>query len=212
MEIQNEIVFNGTTYRIMGSGKYYLSQSTSNEGRRHAKGLHVAIWEFYNGRKVPKGYCIHHIDGDTFNNDISNLACEPISQHLSYHSKKNLQNPEYKKKMLENLKQINPLAAEWHHSPEGIAWHKEHAKTLEKAWNFRENRICEVCGKEYVAKTSRSKYCSNSCMQKAQRARFNKQKTCAYCGNPFIATNRRKTCSYECQRALATQSKQGKAS
>lgn len=196
MEIQKEVVFNGITYRLMGSGKYYLSQSKSNEGRRHAKGLHVAIWEFYNGKKVPKGYCIHHIDGDTFNNDISNLACEPISQHLSYHSKKNLQNPEYRKNLLNNLKSINPLAAQWHSSPEGKAWHKEHAKTLEKAWNFRENRVCTVCGKEYVAKTARSMYCCNSCAQKAARKNGTKERVCKNCGSLFVG--HRNCCCQRC--------------
>ena len=86
MEIQKIITFNGIEYRLMGQGKYYLSQSKSNEGRKYAKGLHVAIWEYYNGKEVPKGYCIHHKDGNTLNNDISNLECIEIREHLSRHA------------------------------------------------------------------------------------------------------------------------------
>lgn len=132
MNHPGKIEFNGIAYRLMGSGKYYLSQSTHNEGRRHAKGLHVAIWEFYHHTSVPKGYCIHHIDGDTFNNDIDNLVCEPISKHLSDHAKAHFSDPDYREKAIENLDQIRKKASEWHHSPEGIAWHKAHAHTLEK--------------------------------------------------------------------------------
>lgn len=38
-----EVEFNGKIYRLMGAKRYYLSTSTKNEERKHAKGLHVAI-------------------------------------------------------------------------------------------------------------------------------------------------------------------------
>ena len=75
------IEFNGVAYRLMGTGRYYLSQSNSNQGRKHPRGLHVAIWEFYNKKRVPKDYEIHHKDGNTFNNDISNLECISRIEH-----------------------------------------------------------------------------------------------------------------------------------
>lgn len=59
-----EVVFNGVAYKLMGAKRYYLSQSRTDAGRKGAKGLHVAIWEFYNHKKVPSGYCIHHKDGN----------------------------------------------------------------------------------------------------------------------------------------------------
>ena len=70
MDIKETIIFNGVEYRLLSGGRYYLSQSTTNDGRRHAKSLHVAIWEYYNKKPCPKGYEIHHIDGNCSNTII----------------------------------------------------------------------------------------------------------------------------------------------
>lgn len=35
--------------------------------------------------KMPKGYCVHHIDGNTFNNDLSNLVMMTRGAHKSHH-------------------------------------------------------------------------------------------------------------------------------
>ena len=43
------------------------------------------IWEEYNNRKIPKGYHIHHIDGDRYNNDPSNLLCCSPEEHWQIH-------------------------------------------------------------------------------------------------------------------------------
>jgi len=104
MEIPKVIEFNGKQYGLMGGErKYYLSKSNTNSGRKNPQGLHVAIWEFYNKRKVPVGYQIHHKDGDTFNNDINNLECLPTGKHLSWHYSKNMENPEFADKVKANL-------------------------------------------------------------------------------------------------------------
>ena len=85
------VVFNGTSFRLMGGKKtYYLSQSNTNKGRRGAKGLHVAIYEFYSGQKVQKGFEIHHKDGNgrrstQANNDIDNLITVCQGCHLQHH-------------------------------------------------------------------------------------------------------------------------------
>jgi hypothetical protein len=42
------------------------------------------IYESYYG-KIPKGYHIHHIDGNPFNNDISNLQCVSAEEHTKIH-------------------------------------------------------------------------------------------------------------------------------
>ena len=39
----------------------------------------------YFGIKIPKGYVIHHIDGDRSNNDIYNLLLLPQKLHSKYH-------------------------------------------------------------------------------------------------------------------------------
>lgn len=44
-----------------------------NNGKRHSQLVHRVCWEAVNGRKVPEGYELNHIDEDKTNNHISNL-------------------------------------------------------------------------------------------------------------------------------------------
>ena len=44
------------------------------------------IWEKHNGA-IPPGYHIHHIDGDSWNNDISNLQCVSPYEHYLIHKR-----------------------------------------------------------------------------------------------------------------------------
>lgn len=69
----------GTAYLSRG---YYII-SSSKEGNRGKK-LHRLIYEDHYG-PIPKGMQIHHIDGDTTNNDISNLQLVSISEHNKIH-------------------------------------------------------------------------------------------------------------------------------
>ncbi|MBQ2175377.1 MAG: HNH endonuclease [Alphaproteobacteria bacterium] len=171
MEIAKEIKFNGITYRLMGNKRYYLSQSTKNEGRKNPKGLHVAIWEYYSKQQVPEGYIIHHKDGNYLNNDFSNLECISQKEHFKRHRQAKIERGK-SQEQIEHLEKIREKATEWHKSSEGSKWHKEHAKTtLAKAWAYRENKICAVCNKEYIAKSPLSQYCSKPCRTKAYRTR-----------------------------------------
>ena len=163
MEIKKTIIFNGKKYCLMGTGKYYLSQSKSNEGRRHAKGLHVAIWEYYNGREVPKGFCIHHKDHNPFNNDIGNLECVPINQHLSKHAKENLENKEFRIRNKKNLDMARSKAIIWHKSKDGREWHSEHAKGKKEK---DKQCICKNCGKSFFAAYRDAMFCSEACGSK----------------------------------------------
>lgn len=127
-----EVIFNGVTYKLMGAKRYYLSQSKTNAGRKGAKGLHVAIWEFYNHRKVPAGHCIHHKDGNPFNNDIGNLECIPSYTHLSEHGKSNWENEEYRMRGKKQLDEAREKATAWHKSPEGLKWHQKNKANYSK--------------------------------------------------------------------------------
>ena len=52
------------------------------------RGLHVVIWELYYNKVVPKGYIIHHMNGDKLDNRIQNLQCISRSTHSKYHKNK----------------------------------------------------------------------------------------------------------------------------
>lgn len=53
---------------------------------RQSKVNYRKIYENHFG-KIPKGYHIHHIDGDPYNNDISNLQCITAEEHAKIHEK-----------------------------------------------------------------------------------------------------------------------------
>ena len=167
MEIPKSIIFNGIEYRLMGAGKYYLSQSTSNEGRKGAKGLHVAVWEYYSGQKVPKGYEVHHIDGNPFNNDFSNLECVSPSEHRERH-KESLDEYNKSQKQLDHLERIRPLAKEWHASEEGREWHKNHYEESLGKIEPTEH-TCILCGKKFMSKYKYAKSNFKNKMQNTVR-------------------------------------------
>lgn len=198
--MENEIIFNDVIYRLMSNGKYYLSQSTTNSGRKKAKGLHVAIWEYYNDKTVPIGCEIHHTDGNTLNNSIENLECLTTKQHAK--TKNYAKQPEH-------LSRIRKLSKEWHSSEEGIKWHREHAKDS----IFKRTKItlvCKMCGKEFETVVHNARFCSHNCSVKWDYRAKTKEifKNCVVCGKEFTAkiTTRHKegkiTCSKSCASKL----------
>jgi hypothetical protein len=75
------IMYDGLKWTISKSTGYY--RSTTH--RKNHLSLHRYVWEKHNG-KIPKGYDIHHLDGDKTNNDISNLECLPKPEHTRKYS------------------------------------------------------------------------------------------------------------------------------
>ncbi len=52
---------------------------------KNTGGIHRKVWESANG-KIPKGHHIHHIDGNPYNNELSNLMCVTAEQHGEMHN------------------------------------------------------------------------------------------------------------------------------
>lgn len=86
-------------------GKAYIAPEgyyviyTRNENR--TKKLHRLIWEDFYGCEIPKGYVIHHKDGNKLNNCILNLQLLSDSEHKSLH-KIGENHPFYGKNMSES--------------------------------------------------------------------------------------------------------------
>lgn len=47
--------------------------------------LHVHLMELLIGRKIFRDECVHHIDGNTLNNELNNLALMTVAQHRKCH-------------------------------------------------------------------------------------------------------------------------------
>lgn len=182
--------FNGKSFKLQSGERYF------NSG---AKKMHVYVWEYYNG-KVEKGYHIHHVDTNTWNNDIKNLEKKLASTHQSEHSKKRCkEDKEWFRKFREgSLK----AASAWKKTDEGRA---SMAKRAKNSWKNRTGYgagNCECCGREYVKINYNSRFCSNACKTKYRKASGvdNETRTCGICGSIFITDrySKAKLCSQRC--------------
>ena len=84
------------TARINKEGYYHIT--SRREGNKN-KLLHRLIWEDFYNTEVPKGYTIHHRNGDKKCNCILNLQLMRNKDHLSLHHKNKNLSEETKKKM-----------------------------------------------------------------------------------------------------------------
>lgn len=67
----------------------YYQITTKKEGYG-GKYLHKLIWEEHYGKKVPKGYVIHHLNHNNQDNRIQNLQCVYEPLHLRHHNNRKL--------------------------------------------------------------------------------------------------------------------------
>lgn len=135
------------------------------------KRMHIYVWEKHNG-KIPKGYQIHHIDGDKENNSIENLQLVTPKEHSKHHI---ITNPALIEKVKKNLDYAREFANIWHGSNAGNKWHKEHRKnSIGDKLERNVEKHCEICGKSFFVNSmcaNKSKYCGNNCKAKALRRR-----------------------------------------
>lgn len=205
---KDTVTFNGITFvryplaRTRAARVYYTAQENGDILKGVGQ-LHVEVWKAANGQdEVPPGHVIHHRDFNPLNNDQANLQCVTRKEHAKLHEhERDLDSPEW----LAHLERIRPLAAEWHRSEEGRAWHRAHGRGT---WVGRERwtRTCNQCGQEYEAAFKRSRYCSRACIQRAireegrYRGRYEVEATCQVCGKAFNTSKYHpaRTCSPRC--------------
>ena len=77
--------------RILNDGDGYLQclkpeWYTGRSGSTYVFYHHVVMCKALGLTEIPKGFCVHHIDGDRYNNDMSNLCMMTISAHSKLHN------------------------------------------------------------------------------------------------------------------------------
>jgi len=200
----DSIMFNGVKFIRFPESKNLTHRSYYRPHSSHVKrgigALHQEIWKSEYG-EVPDGYEIHHLDMDTLNNKIENLTCILVKEHHKIHYRAWAAIPGNREKQLAQLDSIRGKAAAWHSSPEGIEWHKQHARKL---WNNPKMGYltCNECGKEFTSPRGNTKYCSPKCAEQYNR-KHDKRKsvTCVICNTEFktYVKSTAKTCSEKCR-------------
>lgn len=101
-------------YGNVGINKAGYHIITSAKEGNLKKRVHRLIWEDWYGKPVPKGYVIHHINGDKTDNRIQNLQCVESGVHTRFHHKGKKCKPftEEHKKKLGKSKKGKPLSEE----------------------------------------------------------------------------------------------------
>ena len=74
-------VVDGKGYVIVPKPEWYVGRKNSKYVYLHS----VVMCESLGIVEIPKGFCVHHIDGDKTNNDISNLCLLTIEAYSKLH-------------------------------------------------------------------------------------------------------------------------------
>lgn len=193
-QVVDIVTFNGQEFRRYPAGKhpnYYFSVTQQN-GKQSHKRLHHAIWEFYNGREVPKGMDIHHIDGNALNNDISNLQLLTKAEHAKTHGF-----------LRKNGFSTRDNASKVWYTKEN--WQERRSVAIQRLQSHP--KVCQWCGKEFIATNVHQRFCSSTCHHQWQyKAPENLVEfTCAFCGKTFRGNKylKPKCCSEGCAHRYA---------
>ena len=88
--------------------------------------VHQEIWKENNLPYIPKGFCVHHLDGDSLNNNEKNLLLLDFSTHTKLHHLGTTHTKETKAKMSKSRK--------------GVKFTEEHRINLKKALRISKMR------------------------------------------------------------------------
>lgn len=187
------------------SDRVYYKRTFTEGGKVLAKYLHRYIYEQAYGA-IPKGFHVHHKDGDPNNNALENLECLSAAEHVHKHP----YTAERLEEQKNHLDRIRPLTKAWHKSAEGHAKHKEIGGLSYK--DFKpEPKVCAYCGKVFLphAIGNRDKFCSNACKSAWRRQQHidDEQRICTVCGKTYTVNKYSKavTCSRACAGRLRSE-------
>lgn len=74
-------ISDGKGYELVLKPIWYAGR----KGTKHIFKHHLVICEALAIREIPKGWCVHHIDGNKVNNKLENLALMTTSAHNRLH-------------------------------------------------------------------------------------------------------------------------------
>lgn len=118
--------------------------------------LHRVVWSHYFG-EIPKGYIVHHIDGDKNNNNIENLRLVSHSEHTQIH------NSDIPKKIF-----VCQYCGKKFKGRDNRKNYYCSVTCNKKAWcaSHRVKKICAYCGKPFTSHREQARFCSKSCAMK----------------------------------------------
>lgn len=198
--------FNGRTYRRYPNAEDRTAREyfyTSREEGFFNGALHRHVWEQSTGRKLPKGWHVHHIDINSQNNHPDNLEAMPAAAHARLH----MSLEGRIEKSIEALeKYARPAAAAWHGTPAGSEMHSRNATESWARNKTMYDHTCEVCSEAFQTRTRRARVCSPDCHTKARKDSGidDEDRECLGCGksfriNKYVSTQ---TCGPKCKSAF----------
>jgi hypothetical protein len=75
------------------NSRYSYHEWRDEDGAHHKMAVHRWVWEQANG-PLPKGWVVHHLDGNTKNNALSNLQSMSKQEHTKIHKRFSVYNKE----------------------------------------------------------------------------------------------------------------------
>jgi hypothetical protein len=114
--------------------KFYGDESHYFYSSKAGK-LHRYIWTKEIGI-IPKGHVIHHIDWNIMNNQISNLMCLTIKEHIRLHQKGIPKSEEHCQNLSKSQKGNTP----WNKGKSGLykqtdKWKENNSKMMKEKWS-----------------------------------------------------------------------------
>ncbi|MBR3747443.1 MAG: HNH endonuclease [Selenomonadaceae bacterium] len=207
--------FNGETYLLDRTGHH-----------RRLNYLHRIVWNYCYG-EIPLASEIHHVDGNSLNNNISNLQIMTGYEHKKLHRKhatevtcpicgKIFANSSHGSKYCSRqcagkARQMPTFEKICLNCGKTFTTNRVEAKYCSfdcyaEACGRLPKHTCPICEKIFSPKTFHQIYCSPECKNKAL-SKPTATKKCAICGKIFIPPKKnpnKKCCSPSCSRELTT--------